>query len=62
MTASACGGCGAEPQHPGSVIRITGKDAAGNTVTLCSRCFIQRDRDARPLPPQLAKGAKGRKR
>jgi len=56
MTRDACNDCGDEPRHPGSVVRLLGKDASGNTVVLCSRCFIKRGQDVAPPPMQLKKG------
>jgi hypothetical protein len=48
-----CNDCGEEPRHPGSVVRLVGRDASGRTTALCSRCFIQRERDA--ATPALGK-------
>lgn len=60
MSTTKCHDCGAEPSHPGSVVRLVGKDASGNTVALCSRCFIKRAHDTTPPPMQLKN--KGKKR
>ena len=52
MSASVCSDCHEEP-GPGSVVRLVGIDYAGNALTLCSRCWISRDRDVRS-PVELA--------
>jgi hypothetical protein len=52
---TTCVDCGEEPRHPGSVVRLVGKDASGNTVALCSRCFIRRERDAQIPEPTTTK-------
>jgi len=56
-----CNDCN-DPPGPGSIVRLVGRDRSGNVITLCSRCWIRRDRDAKaPVGPQLkAKGKKKR--
>jgi hypothetical protein len=58
---NTCNDCGKEPHHPGSVVRLVGKDAAGNVITLCSRCFIRRERDAALPTMQLKKKGKNKR-
>jgi hypothetical protein len=60
VSTTKCHDCGAEPSHPGSVVRLVGKDASGNTVALCSRCFIARQHDVAPALPKLEKKKKTR--
>jgi hypothetical protein len=53
---TGCGDCGDEPRHPGSVVRLVGKDSSG-------RCGIRRNNEAKgPVVPQLKAKGKGRKR
>ena len=60
---TGCGDCGDEPRHPGSVVRLVGKDSSGRVIALCSRCWIRRNNDAKgPVVPQLKAKGKGRKR
>jgi hypothetical protein len=47
-----CSDC-KEPPGPGSIVRLFGTDHAGNPLTLCSVCWISRDRDVRS-PVKLA--------
>ena len=53
---NACVDCGDGP-GPGSVVRLVGRDREGNVVSLCSRCWILRERDKSPPLPQLKKKA-----
>jgi len=55
-----CSDCNESP-GPGSVVRLVGRDHKGNVITLCSRCWIRRNSDAKvPAGPQLK--AKGKKK
>ena len=60
---TACVDCSVRPQHPGSVVRLVGKDHSGNVISLCTRCWILRNNDAN-VPAAIGKlpTAKGKKK
>jgi hypothetical protein len=55
-----CSDCN-DPPGPGSVVRLVGRDYKGNVITLCSRCWIRRNNDTKPVAGLQLK-AKGKKR
>lgn len=47
----ACTDCGVPVASDQHGVRYVGRDGFGRIVELCSRCYLKRDEDSRPMSP-----------